>query len=156
MFPAETDEPLGPRVLLGFTEVFELISRVPRRRRIRRLLLGLSGRLLLDRRLVVGLLLLRGVTGPVASDRSSGHRSDQEPPSPYPSSESHREPLFLVVPGFPWVLRTRKRTCAMRPPPLDLDYGGAGGRAVKVAGSLPLASLGDSPGRPARCSAQVQ
>ena len=32
-----------------------------------------------------------------------------------------------------------------RPPPLDLDHGGAGGGAVKVAGSLALASLGDSP-----------
>ena len=30
-------------------------------------------------------------------------------------------------------------------PPLDRDDGGAGGGAVKVAGSLPLASLGDSP-----------
>ena len=29
--------------------------------------------------------------------------------------------------------------------PLDLDDGGAGGRAVKVACSLSLASLGDSP-----------
>ena len=49
-----------------------------------------------------------------------------------------------------------KRSCAARPPPLDLDHGGAGGRAVKVAGSLSLASLGDSPDRPARCSAEVQ
>jgi len=40
--------------------------------------------------------------------------------------------------------------------PLDLDHGGAGGAAVKVAGSLSLASLGDSPHRPAQCSAEVQ
>jgi hypothetical protein len=57
-------------------EVFELISRVRRRRRIGRLLLVLGGRLLLRRLLVVSLLFLRGATGPVASDRSSGHRSD--------------------------------------------------------------------------------
>ena len=43
-----------------------------------------------------------------------------------------------------------------RPPPLDLDDGGAGDGPVKVARSLPLAALGDSPRRPARCSAQVQ
>ena len=53
----------------------------------------------------------------------------------------------MVVPGFPWVLRTHKISAAARRalPPLELDDGGAGGRAVKVAGSLPLAALGDSP-----------
>ena len=64
--------------------------------------------------------------------------------------------LYWGSSGFSVGTSPCKRSCAARPPPLDLDHGGAGGRAVKVAGSVPLASLGDSPDRPARCSAEVQ
>ena len=70
--------------------------------------------------------------------------------------EPLRPLVFFGSSGFSVGTSPCKRSCAARPPPLDLDHGGAGGRAVKVAGSLPLASLGDSPDRPARCSAEVQ
>ena len=77
-------------------EVFDLVSRVRRRGRIRRLLRLLSRRLLLGGRLVVSLRFLIGLLSLVVDHRPSGDRSAHERPSPYPSPEPHREPLRFV------------------------------------------------------------
>ena len=73
-----------------------------------------------------------------------------------------RAPPYLEIPAYKAILSARDPIASRTPngqrsqrqtdphgqgalPPLDLDDGGAGGGAVKVAGSLSLASLGDSP-----------
>src|SRR5271157_4795427 len=65
-------------------EVFDLVGRVRRRRRVLRLVLAVIGR-----RLVVVLLLLPGPRGLMVSNRRSAHRSDHQRPPPYTSPETH-------------------------------------------------------------------
>ena len=58
---------------------------------------------------------------------------------------SARDPIANRTPREQPSRRCERIRTARAPSPLDRDDGGAGGGAVKVAGSLPLASLGDSP-----------
>ena len=94
-------------------EVFDLVGRVRRRRRILRLVLLVVGsRLVLvvvgSRLVVVCRLLLPGLLGLVVSYRPPGNRPGNERPPPCPSPESHGEPL----PVFP---KTHPATCGPGP-----------------------------------------
>jgi len=95
-------------------EVFDLVGRVRRRRRILRLVLAVaSRRLVLGRRLVV-LLLVPAPRGRVVSNRRSAHRSDNERPPPYTSPETHGE-LLLVRPAD---LRLSGQCASIAAPPV--------------------------------------
>jgi hypothetical protein len=85
-------------------EVFDLVGRVRRRRRILRLVLVVTGRrLVVGSRLLVGLLLFPGVPGLMVSHRPPGNRPGNERPAPCPSPESHGK----LLPGRSAVIEGR-------------------------------------------------
>src|ERR1700755_3221595 len=81
-------------------EVFDLVGRVRRRRRILRLVLLVGSRQVLlvvgSRLVVVCRLLLPVLLGLVVRYRPPGDRAGNERPPPCPSPESHGEPLLCL------------------------------------------------------------